>query len=210
MSAPLPLDERLEVAAQLIKRARIFYDIWWFYEGADTRPALLDTMDEYSEFFRFDSHAHFVAFVVYLAGLLETRSDTVNLRALLQEAKDSGVVAPDEIAKAEAALSWACGLVPKVAILRNNLFSHRSAKLSYKEVFEKASITPNQLRDLTDAGLRVTNILLTARGLQERSFHDLPKAHTQALFNDLAKFLRLNPFVAPTPASGHGCCSTLG
>jgi hypothetical protein len=141
---------------------------------------------------------------------LETRSDTVNLRALLQEAKDSGVVAPDEIAKAEAALSWACGLVPKVAILRNNLFSHRSAKLSYKEVFEKASITPNQLRDLTDAGLRVTNILLTARGLQERSFHDLPKAHTQALFNDLAKFLRLNPFVAPTPASGHGCCSTLG
>jgi hypothetical protein len=71
MATPLPLDERIELSAQLVKRARIFHGIWFFYEGAETRPAILDTMNCYSEFFRFESHAHFVSLVVHLAALFE-------------------------------------------------------------------------------------------------------------------------------------------
>ena len=78
MKTALPLDERLDVAAQLAKRVRIFYDIWWFYDGADTRSRMLDTMNAYSEFFRFDTHAHFVSMVIHLAGLFESGNDTVN------------------------------------------------------------------------------------------------------------------------------------
>ena len=82
MTAHIPFSARLQLAGQLVARARIFYDIWWFYEGADTRPKIIGTMNTYSEFFRFDSHANFVALIVYLGGLFETRADTVNLPAL--------------------------------------------------------------------------------------------------------------------------------
>jgi hypothetical protein len=38
----LPINERLERAAQLVLRSRIFYDIWIYFEG-DTRADILDT-----------------------------------------------------------------------------------------------------------------------------------------------------------------------
>lgn len=82
MQERLPLDQRLETAANLIQRARIFFDIWFVYEGAETRPAILDTMNEYPEFFRFDIHAHIVAFIVHISALFETRLDTVNFPRL--------------------------------------------------------------------------------------------------------------------------------
>ena len=72
MQERLPLDQRLETAANLIQRARIFFDIWFFYEGAETRPAILDTMNEYPEFFRFDPTCAFrLALIVHMAALFE-------------------------------------------------------------------------------------------------------------------------------------------
>ncbi len=183
----LPFDERLQIAAQLIIRARIFYDVWWLYEGADTRAKIIDTMNNYSEFFRFDSHAHFVAFIVHLAGLYEARSGTVNLPALVKEAKDSGEFPPESIAKSEAALAAMQGLPSKLAILRSNLFAHRSISISYEDVFSKAAITADQLRDLTVAGLQVVNLLLVASGLQEQIFSDLPRHDVETILNALGK-----------------------
>lgn len=116
MSTKLPLDGRIKTAAQLATRARIFYDIWWFYEGAGTRPRILSTMND-SEFFRFDSHAHFVALIVHLASLL-SRSDSVNFSTLVTEAKASGDFPPEAITEAEAILHEVQELSPKVAILR--------------------------------------------------------------------------------------------
>ena len=45
MPNSLPIDERLETAAQLVLRTRIFYDIWRFFEGAETHPVIIDTMN---------------------------------------------------------------------------------------------------------------------------------------------------------------------
>jgi hypothetical protein len=49
---PRPIEDRIERAAQLVLRSRVFFDIWLYFEGAYTRPHLLDTMNEFSEFFR--------------------------------------------------------------------------------------------------------------------------------------------------------------
>lgn len=46
MAKHLLIDQRLEIAGQLVVRTRIFYDIWWLYEGADTRSKIIDTMNE--------------------------------------------------------------------------------------------------------------------------------------------------------------------
>lgn len=189
MAKPLPIDQRLEIAGQLVVRTRIFYDIWWLYEGADTRPSIIDTINEYSEFFRFDQHAHFVSFIVHLAGLFENRGDTINLPRLVQEFGASCLVSAETIAEAEKLLSLVDALPPKVAILRNNLFGHRSASLSYADAFEKAAVSPNELRDLTDTALQIANHLLTARELKEQSFHPLPLTDVKATLNALASRL---------------------
>jgi len=185
MAAHIPFSVRLQLAGQLVTRARIFYDIWWFYEGADTRPKIIDTMDMYSEFFRFDSHANFVALIVYLGGLFEKRADTVNLPALVSEARASGTAPADVVAQAKALLAQVEALQPKVATLRSNLFAHRSASLSYADAFRKAAIKPNQLRELTEIGLRVVNLLLVSRGLPEQVFHAGSRQHAEALLNAL-------------------------
>ncbi len=121
----LPINERLERAAQLVLRSRIFYDIWIYFEG-DTRADILDTMQEFSEFFRFDPHAHFVAFIVHTAALFEKRKDTINLPLLAKEVMPTskmGGASPSQYpAEINALLDQAKPLASKVIILRNNLF----------------------------------------------------------------------------------------
>ncbi|HEX5340370.1 MAG TPA: hypothetical protein VFX47_05775 [Gammaproteobacteria bacterium] len=185
MVTALPLDEQLDTAAQLAKRARIFYEIWWLYEGADTRLQILPTMNGYPEFFRFDSHAHFVSMIVHLSALFENRADTVNLNALIRAAKTSGVSA-EAIDRANSLLTQVEGLSQKVAILRNNLFGHRSASLSYARAFERANVQPDQLRDLAAAALRIVNVLLVSRGRDEQFMHELSGQHARRMLNDLS------------------------
>lgn len=122
--------------------------------------------------------------VIHLAGLFENRRDTINFGALISEAERSGT---DEtaIANARSRMSEVGSIHPKVAILRSNLFGHRSASLSYEDAFEKAAIKPDQIRDLTVAGLDIANCLLAARGLNEQLFHDVPRRDLEKLINDL-------------------------
>lgn len=187
MTTRLPIDERLETAGQLIVRARVFYDIWWFYESAETRPTIIDTMKEYSEFFRFDPHAHFVSFIVHIAALLEKRNDTITLPSLANEMKASGLISTQEAAKADALLGQATPLASKVVILRSNLFAHRSAALSYSEAFKTADVTPNELRDLTDIALKIVNCLLIVRGLKDHVFNTLPLTDAEAILKALGQ-----------------------
>lgn len=187
MVKSLPIDERLETAAQLVLRSRIFYDIWRFFEGEETRPAIIETMRHYSEFFRFDPHAHFVAFVVHIAALFEKRSDTLNLPRLAKEMNGAGLISAQDAAEVDALLSRAAPLASKTTILRSNLFAHRSATLSYAGAFTKAAVTPNQLRDLTEIALEVANRLLMARGLNDHVFNTLPLTHADAMLKVLAR-----------------------
>lgn len=185
---PLPIDDRLETAAQLILRARIFYDIWRFFDGAETRPRIIDTMRAFPEFFRFEPHAHFVSFIVHMAALLEVRSDTINLPRLAKELKSARLISPQDSAEIEALLGKVARTAPKVKILRSNLFAHRSASLSYSEVFKKAGVTPDELRDLTHTALKIANRLLIARGLKDHVFNILPLAHAQEMLGALSRY----------------------
>ena len=185
MPPPLPLVTRVDTAGELVVRARIFYDIWRYYEDAETRPAILPTMNAYPDFFRFDTHAHFVSFTVYMAGLVERRTDTTNLSHLTAECEASGTVSVAALGSAKAALSRTEPIRPKVVILRNNLFAHRSASLSYEEAFRIASVTPNQLRDLTVDALDVANSLLVGCGGQRKWFHERPLEHAKKMLRKI-------------------------
>jgi hypothetical protein len=74
----------------------------------------------------------------------------------------------------------------RLKVLRDKVFAHRSASLSYDDVFAEAQITPNQLRDLTSDALRIANSLMTARGLPTEQFHDLARIDAETLLTNLA------------------------
>ena len=187
MANPLPIDERLETGAQLVLRARIFYDIWRFFEGDETRPAIIDTMRRYSEFFRYDPHAHFFSFIVHMAALLEARQDTINLPNLAKEFQDSGLIEAAVATEVDALLEQAVPFKSKVAFIRNNLFAHRSASLPYAEVFKKAGVTANELRELTEIALKIVNRLLISRGFTCHVFDRLPLSCAEAMLKALSE-----------------------
>jgi hypothetical protein len=188
MASPLPFDERLERAAQLVVRSRIFYDIWLYFEGEETRPAIIETMRCFNEFFRFESHAHFVAFVVHIAALFERRRDTINLPLLVSEMKLTNLLSAECAAEVDTLVSQSEQLASKVIIMRSNLFAHRSATLSYADAFKKAAITANQLRDLTEIALKIANRLMLARNRNSHFFNVLPRADADAMLKTLARY----------------------
>jgi len=182
--AMMTFEQKLGLINQLIFRARVHYDIWWVYEGKNTRQKFLETMNYYSEFFRFDSHANFVSLLMHLSQIYETRHDTLNFGTIIKDAINKGindeVVARSNMAFQEANLLWR-----KVAIIRGNLFAHRAVKLSYEDVFKKASITPGNLGELTLYGLSIVNPFLVALGKEQREFNSLVTDDTVHLLETL-------------------------
>ena len=144
-------------------------------------------MDKFSEFFIFDSHAHFVAFVVHIAALYKELSNTVNLPQLAKEMKKKFLISNQDADEVHELLSTAEPLVKKVTILRNNLFAHRNNALSYADIFKKADVTPDELRELTDIALKVANHLLIAHGLEDADFNPTPLKHVGDMLKALSK-----------------------
>src|SRR5262249_55156143 len=190
---PLPLDERLERAGQLVVRARKFYDVWAFLRDATRRPSTYDLIDaHFSEFFTFTIEAHFVAFVVHMAALFE-RKDTINLRTLAGEMEAENMPS-QAVAEVDALFRDANPLAAKVAILRNNVFAHRSASISYALAFEMADVTEGQLLKLTEIALDIVNQLLRARTLPDQNFNPAAREQAGALIEALLRdHVRTNP-----------------
>jgi hypothetical protein len=182
---PLPINDRVERAAQLVLRSRIFFDIWFYFESNDTRPSLLGTMREFNEFFRFAPHAHFVAFIVTIAALFEKRRDTISLSGLARELENGNLLPPQTQSEISRLFRQAAPLVSQVSLLRHNAFAHRSASLSYDDVFKMASVTTAQMRDLTEIALQIANHLTRAIGRSEHFFNELPREDTEAMMKAL-------------------------
>jgi hypothetical protein len=182
---PLPLNQRLDRIGQHIVRARLFLDLWFYFEERDSRCKIIETMREYNEFFRFTPHAYFVAYVIYMAGVFDKRPGTISLPPLVREVKTLGQLKGQDAAAVDALLVGAKSVVDKVLILRHEAFAHRSAHISYNDVFTMAAVKPDELRDLTDKALKIANRLLLARGLEDQYFTELPREAAEAMMKAL-------------------------
>jgi AbiU2 len=167
---PLPLNQRLDHIGQHIVRARLFLDLWFYFEERVSRRKIIETMQKYSEFFIFTPHAYLVAYVIYMAGVFDKNRKTISLPLLVDEVKNAGQLKGQDAAAIDALLVKAKPLVAKVSILRNKAFAHRSAHISYNDVFKMAAVKPTQFRDLTDMALEIANCLRKARGLPDEVF----------------------------------------
>jgi hypothetical protein len=180
----MKLEEKLDILVQLILRARTFFDFWWISEGVPTRSKYLNAMDCYSEFFRFDSHAHQIAYTIYFCQIFQDKKKTLNIKNVLNEAKTKGLSAI-HIEVAEKAFKEGLPIWKKLQIIRNNLFAHRNSLLSYSEAFKKASLTPNEIRRLSELCLEAINSLRKALSQKEYEFSSLPRKDFEKLLNKI-------------------------
>jgi AbiU2 len=189
----LPFKTLLGTLTQVTLRARLHWDIWWVYEGKDERPKHLPVMQKYSEFIRFDVHAHLTATITALYQLYEKKRGTRNLGVLLKRASSEPGVAASVTQAAASVFAGVEPLAKKVRILRNNAFGHRSLDIGYDDAFAKASITPFQLRDLSIASLEIVNHFHRGFGDADWPFNDYPIGHLRRLLRDLRDFHGLGP-----------------
>jgi AbiU2 len=186
MSQSLPLNERLYRAGQHVVRSRLFFDLWFYFGSAETKPKIIETMREYNEFFRFTPHAYLVAYIMHIAAMFDRRRDTISLIRLSHEMKAAHQIQEQINTEVDMLLAQATPIVSKVTILRHYAFAHQSASISYDDAFKKAAVTAAQLRDLTELALKIANRLLLARGLKDEVFTPLPVETAKAMMKALA------------------------
>src|SRR3989337_990975 len=72
-------DAQLKELQDTTTTASLNYEIWWIFRGSETRPKYVDVMNHYRLYFHAAIGAHFVAMLVALYRLYETRPDTHNI-----------------------------------------------------------------------------------------------------------------------------------
>ena len=179
------LNQRLDRLGQQIVRAKLFYDLWFYFEENKSRKKIIDTMRDYNEFFKFAPHAYFVSYLIYIDSAFERRQDTINLNSLICEVRRTSVLQSAD-AEVVSLMAQAKPIAQKVAILRNNAIAHRTDNMSYDDVFVLAKVTPDQLRHLGEIALEVCNHLSIACGLQPQHFTELPKKDAERMMEKLA------------------------
>ena len=176
--------EQLEVLTHQIIRARLYYDVWWFYAGDTTRPQIVDTLNDFSEFFRFDIHAHFVAMIVHCCTIVDGKRGTTCLQNLTRRPLlDPTRLAADAeiVERAEKAVAAAEGLKK----IRNEGIAHRSNVFDYSSAFKRAKLKPDNIPVLLREFLDLANELRKKQNLPIADFTPLPLTDAMRLIHAL-------------------------
>jgi AbiU2 len=183
----LPIKDRVDRAVQLVLRARILFDIWFYFEAKETRSPILDIMQAYSEYFRFMPHAHQLAFIITFAVLFDRSRNTISLHHLVREMTRNKQLSQQAQAEVNELLDKVKPLEAKIVVLRHKAFAHRSAHTSYDDVFRKAKVSATQMRELTETALLIANKLAEAVGVNIGFFNELPREDAARMMRTLMK-----------------------
>ena len=158
----MDVEQKVEIAGSIIIRSRVFFDGWWLSAGVQGRSEHRPFWDQYCHYWRFNEHALLVSYTIHIAGLFESRSDTINLKQLWVSLRERA----DDLARedVERLLVEARPTVKGVTILRSNVMAHRSAALEYNDVFKRAGLSPDSMRRLTEIALEIINRMRTLVG----------------------------------------------
>ena len=151
-----------------VQTAALNFNIWWVYKSEATRPKYINELNRYPLFFQTSIHAHFVALLIALYGLYETRKDTYNIPDLLKKLRADSMLPTDTLDSIQLIYDRAKPIWVKVSILRNDAFGHRSKAHTVEDVFKSAGVSPNELKLLVE---------LTEELLNEVTLHLFDATH---------------------------------
>ena len=113
--------------------------------------------------------------MVTIHNLFGDRRGTIRFKDLSREL---GGVAANQITEAKP-------FADKVRPFRDELFAHRSDKLSYAEVFKRGNISGNDMIRLADMAVAIAATMLEARGLPSQPVDDLSIAEMARILTAL-------------------------
>jgi hypothetical protein len=182
------IDRYIGELQQTMIVAVVNYDIWRVF--TDTRSKYAEAMEIYNQFFRTSIHAHFVALVIAVYRLYETKpsrgkTDTFNIPTLLTKLTNSGDIPASVIVQLNETQSKVEPIWNKIKILRNRVFGHRSQAHTIPELFQEAAITPNELDRIIELTKSLLNTLTYSWNRSTYPFDTDAKEDTIRLLDDL-------------------------
>ena len=173
--------------------AGLNYEIWWLYKEKESRKRFVDTLNSYPLFFQTSLHAHFVAMIIALYKLFETRPDTVNIPKLIELLEREGSIPQTVIQRIRSEIKQIKPLWVKISILRNNLFGHRSNALDNEDIWKKANVTPNELKRLIVDAKWILNEITSTWDRSSHAFNLSATEDALQLLEDLKRLKERRP-----------------
>jgi hypothetical protein len=176
----------LDEVKQAVDDAALNFDIWWVYKAKGSREQYVDVLNRYPLFFLTSIHAHFVALLIALYRMFETRPDTMNVYGLLRllqrhlsdQQKDQ---VNDLIEKAKP-------LWVKVAIVRSEVFAHRKRTSTVEESFDKAKLSPDEIQELIGLSKKIVNCISYSFDQSSFAFNLNAERDTRQLLDVLKEY----------------------
>ena len=142
-------------------RAGMSLTVWWVYRNDTDAPRWVNTLNRFGEFFLPDIRAHLIVAVIALYYPYDRTKGTDNFKRTLRLARSRKL--PDAVLlKAKELVEEAEPIAQKVGLLRNKRFAHLASGASSDEVFDRASLSPNEMMWLLDRNFAVINLIRDA------------------------------------------------
>lgn len=151
------INSYIEDLRHAVTIASLSHEVWWVCMEGESQKKYAKLINRYSLFFQTSTHAHFVALVITLHRLYENNPKTVNVPHLVKLIKQCRPFSLEAEKLISDLLFTTEPYVNKIAILRNNVFGHSSARLTSREAFARAGLSPNQVKQLLDTSKSLLN-----------------------------------------------------
>jgi len=184
----VPVASYVEELRHTMQVAALNFDVWWSYKQRRDRARFVDVLDAYPLFFQTSIHAHFVALVVALYRVYETRSDTFNVHELMRRLENEAALPRKALASIRRRITGAKKQWIKVSVLRNRAFAHRANAQSVGDVFRQAQVKPNDLRRLLRRTQGLLNRISYALDRSSHAFNLRASKDTKRMLADLKAY----------------------
>jgi len=162
------------------------HDIWWIYKNRDTRQQYIDVMNAYLGFFQTSIHAHFVAMIIALYRLYETRRDTISFPQLLRLLEFNQSLSSDAQVQIERLMQEAKPIWIKIGTIRSAVFAHLSNEREIGESFTKADLKYRHVKDLIELSKTIINTITRDYSRSTEAFNLSAESDTITLLTDLS------------------------
>ncbi len=186
--AIVPVASYVEELRHTIQVAALNFDVWWAYKQRRDRARFVEVLNAYPLFFQTSIHAHFVALVVALYRVYETRPDTFNVHELMRRLESERGLSRRTLAPIRRRVAAAKKQWIKVSVLRNKAFGHRANAYSVGDVFRQAQMKPNDLRRLLRRTQRLLNRISYALDRSSHAFNLRASMDTKRMLADLKAY----------------------
>ncbi|MGB3746577.1 MAG: hypothetical protein WA961_00125 [Rhodanobacter sp.] len=144
------LQKELETLFAVLEDATETFNIWQACQQSHGDKETVEMFNSaYPGLFVWVEHALLANSISCLCLLNEKRNDTLNFGALLSRFKES--LSDTSYGELESKLAELKPVWVKLAVLRNEIFAHRTNKRSVTDSFNKASISSNEIESYIKA-----------------------------------------------------------